>query len=178
MTNDQANAANVLEGTLDLIRQVLLKHETAVIAEFRTAIEAKKHELGLIYAERDKAISDTEDLRTICAEQFERANEWRAQAEKARQRAERAEMELGYSSDWMNPIKGPLDQGFPGQILPQRHQTRRSEATVSPAATATTASDAPVAAERFGPGCGGDWTDEGWFCSCGAAYPRQCKSET
>lgn len=55
MTNDQANAANVLEGSLDLIRQVLIKHETAVIAEFRAIIEAKNHELKLIYAERDQA---------------------------------------------------------------------------------------------------------------------------
>lgn len=154
MTNDRANAANVLENTLDLIKQILLKHETLVISEFRQVVEAKKEELKLVYAERDKAVSDMEDLRKICDEQFDRANEWRGQAEKARQRAERAEMELGYSSDWMDPIKGPL----------------------SPAATATTASDAPVAVGRFGPGCGGDWTDEGWFCSCGAVYPRQCKS--
>lgn len=54
MTNDQYNAANVLESSLDLIRQILIKHESAVIAEFKSCIEAKKHELRLIYAERDK----------------------------------------------------------------------------------------------------------------------------
>lgn len=54
MTNDQSNAANVLEISLDLIRQVLIKHETAVIAEFRSIIEAKNHELRLVYAERDE----------------------------------------------------------------------------------------------------------------------------
>lgn len=52
---DKANAETVLETALDLIRQVLVKHETAVIAEFRVVVEAKKHELKLIYAERDEA---------------------------------------------------------------------------------------------------------------------------
>ena len=73
MTNDQANAANVLEVSLDLIRQILIKHESAVIAEFKSCIEAKKHELQLIYAERD---------------------EWRDQAKKQRPRADAAEREL------------------------------------------------------------------------------------
>lgn len=54
MDNDQANAENVLEVSLDLIRQILIKHESALIAEFRSCFEAKKHELQLIYAERDE----------------------------------------------------------------------------------------------------------------------------
>ena len=29
-----------------------------------------------------------------------------------------------------------------------------------------------------GNACGGDWTDEGWICSCGAKQPRDCKTET
>ena len=72
MTNDQANqAANVLAYSLDLIRQVLIKHESAVIAEFKSILEAKKHELQLIYAERD---------------------EWRDQAKQQQLRAEAAEL--------------------------------------------------------------------------------------
>ena len=83
MTNDQANAANVLESTLDLVKQILLKHETLVISEMRRVVEAKNHELKLIYAERDKAISDMEDLRRMCDEQMERANVWRDRAKTA-----------------------------------------------------------------------------------------------
>lgn len=63
MTNDQANAANVLESTLGLIRQILVKHETAVLSEFRLILEAKKHELKLIYAERDKQAALVKRLR-------------------------------------------------------------------------------------------------------------------
>lgn len=29
-----------------------------------------------------------------------------------------------------------------------------------------------------GNACGGNWTDEGWICSCGAKQPRDCKTET
>lgn len=54
----------MLESTLDLIRQVLLKHETAVIAEFRAIIEAKNHELRLIYTERDNAVAELSALRS------------------------------------------------------------------------------------------------------------------
>ena len=126
MTNDQANAANVLESTLDLVKQILLKHETLVISEMRRVVEAKNHELKLIYAERDKAISDMEDLRRMCDEQMERANVWR-------DRAKTAEGERGYM-----PFCGPK-------------------------------------VEVAEPGCGGDWTDEGWHCRCDALYPRYCK---
>ena len=66
MTNDQASAANVLECSLDLIRQVLIKHETAVIAEFRAIIEAKNHELKLIYAERDRLLAQLPDGMKEC----------------------------------------------------------------------------------------------------------------
>lgn len=63
MTNDQANAANVLENTLDLIKKILLKHETLVISEFRLAFEAKKHELQLVYAERDALRRQLDQMR-------------------------------------------------------------------------------------------------------------------
>lgn len=126
MTNDQANAANVLENTLDLVKQILLKHETLVISEMRRVVEAKNHELKLIYAERDKAISDMEDLRRTCDEQMERANVWR-------DRAKTAKGERGYMSFGEPKV------------------------------------------EVAEPGCGGDWTDEGWHCGCGALYPRYCK---
>ena len=63
MTNDQASARNVLETSLELIKHVLVKHETAVMAEFRTIIEAKNHELSLIYAQRDALQVENEALR-------------------------------------------------------------------------------------------------------------------
>lgn len=66
MTNEQASARNVLETTTDLIQQILIKHETAVIAEFRTIIEAKNHELKLIYAERDRLLAQLPDGMKEC----------------------------------------------------------------------------------------------------------------
>ena len=59
--NEQA--AFLVENCLDPIKQVLVKHETAVIAEFRTIIEAKNHELSLIYAQRDALQVENEALR-------------------------------------------------------------------------------------------------------------------
>ena len=59
--NEQA--AFLVENCLDLIKQVLVKHETAVMAEFRTIIEAKNHELSLIYAQRDALQVENEALR-------------------------------------------------------------------------------------------------------------------
>ena len=58
MTNDKANAESLLETSLDLIRRVLIKHETAMLSEFHIQFEARKHELQLIYAERDKALNE------------------------------------------------------------------------------------------------------------------------
>ena len=58
----KTDAENLLDTALDLIRQVLVKQETNVLAEFQTILAAKKHELTLIYKERD-------DLAKRCARQ-------------------------------------------------------------------------------------------------------------
>ena len=54
MSEDTKDAAIVMDGTLSLVRALLLRHETLVIAEFREVIEAKNHELKLIYQQRDE----------------------------------------------------------------------------------------------------------------------------
>jgi len=54
MSEDTKDAATVMDGTLSLVRALLLRHETLVIAEFREVIEAKNHELKLIYQQRDE----------------------------------------------------------------------------------------------------------------------------
>ena len=64
--NDKANAASLLETAIDLIRQVLIKHETAVTAEFRAIIEAKNHELKLVYAEREAAHTKEHQALQLC----------------------------------------------------------------------------------------------------------------
>ena len=56
----KTDAENLLDTAIDLIRQVLVKHETNVLSEFQTILAAKKHELMLIYKERD-------DLRAALA---------------------------------------------------------------------------------------------------------------
>lgn len=104
MTNDQANqAANVLAYSLDLIRQVLIKHESAVIAEFKSILEAKKHELQLIYAERDK---------------------WREQAEKEQLRADAAES-IRQLSPWVLTSDRVPDNGEPVIVFDGNASDRR-----------------------------------------------------
>lgn len=46
--SDKENAAALLDSPVDLIRRVLLKHQTAVLSEFRAIIEAKNGELAAL----------------------------------------------------------------------------------------------------------------------------------
>ena len=62
-----SDAENLLREPLDLIRQVLVKFETACVAEWRVIVEARKEETRRVAKERDDLAKLVGELRAALA---------------------------------------------------------------------------------------------------------------
>ena len=169
MTNDQANAANVLEKTLELVKQILLKHETLVISEMRRVVEAKNHELKMIYAERDRLhaqLPDGMQKCTIVFKECEKGHGWLTATNWVQHECHTCERDKAIFE--MEDLRKICAEQM------ERANTWRDRAKTMEDKRGYMSFWGPKS-EVAEPGCGGDWTDEGWQCGCGALYPRYCK---